>query len=429
MKRFRLFAPFVMMAALVALTGAEVIDRIAAIVNEEVILLSEVDEKLFIIAAQGQLEGRDSTEVGEVRREILDRLIEERLVVQRAKSQGIHVDDSEVVARVDDAMAKVRGQFPTNTEFEKALESEGLTETMLRERYESDVRQEIMAQRIVGREIRGKVEVTSDQVQKFYDENQDQIPPKPDELELAHLVCFPVSPEKDRAGQEKIQVAVMRLRDGEPFEEVAKAISEDPTASRGGLLGWFGQDDLDPDFQAAVDTLDTMQISAPVQTRFGYHIIQVLDRKDDRFQVRHILVLVEPSSEDLARAHNAAQTAHARLDKGDAWPVVVAEISDDELTRDNAGNLGWTSSETLLPEVAAVLDSLTVGDYSQVVQTDRGYHVFKLLNRRGGEPFTFEEIRDRLRSLVENQELQKVYDEWMVGIRDSAYVEIKAWKR
>ena len=429
MHKRRALAPLFLLSLVLVLTGGEVIDRIAAVVNDDVILLSEVDEKLFIVAAQGQLQGRDSTEVAQVRRDILDRLIEERLVVQRAKSQGIRVDDSEIVARVDEAMTKVKSQFPTTADFERALQSEGLTETMLRERYENDVRQEFLAQRIVGREIRGKVEVTSDQVKKFYDENQDQLPPKPDELEMAHLVCFPISPEKDKAARAKIEAAAKRLATGESFEDVAKAMSEDPTSARGGLLGWFGPGDLDPDFQATVDTLDTMQISEPIQTRFGYHIVQVLDRNDDRFQVRHILVLVEPSGEELARAYERAQAAHDRLEAGAEWATVVREASDDEFTRDDGGNLGWTSSETLLPDVAAVLDSLTVGDYSDLVQTEPGYHVFKLLNRRGGEAYTYDEIRDRLRQLVENQELQKVYDEWMAGIRDSAYVEIKAWNR
>ena len=109
------------------LNAGDVIDRIAAVVNDDIILLSEVEEKLFILDSQGQLAGRDSTEIEGIRREVLDRLIEEKLVVQRARSQGISADASEVTERVDAAMDQVRGQFPTETAFEQALAREGIT--------------------------------------------------------------------------------------------------------------------------------------------------------------------------------------------------------------------------------------------------------------------------------------------------------------
>ncbi len=409
--------------------GAELIDRVAAIVNDDIILLSEVEEKLFVLAAQGQLQGRDSSEVGQVRREILDTLIEEKLVVQRATSQGITADENEVTRRVNEAMATVRSNFKSEAEFEQALSSEGITETMLRDRYKQDVEQEFLAQRIVGREIRGKVEVTTDDVQKFYDENKDQIPAKPDEIKLSHLVRFPISNEQEQAAQDKVEQARARIVGGEAFEDIAREVSEDPTANRGGMLGWFDRGDLDPDFQAAVDSLDFGQISAPVRTRFGYHLIEVLERDGSRFSVRHILVLIEPTGPDLERAHKDAEAALARLRAGEVWESVVLATSDDDLTRDNGGELGWTSTETLLPNVIAALDSLTVGDFSDVVQTERGYHVFRLEERRTGGPFSFDEIRDRLRGLLEQQELQVVYDEWMTALRDSAYIEIKAWTR
>lgn len=416
-----------LLGATAVLTAGEVIDRIAAVVNEDIILLSEVEEKLFILDSQGQLAGRDSTEIAEIRREVLNRLIEEKLVVQRAKSQGITVDESEVTQRVDAAMAQVKGQFPTDAAFQSALTREGISETMLRERYENDVRQEILAQRVVGREIRNQVEVTTDEVQKYFREHQDELPQRPDEVELAHIVAYPVDPAKDRAALERIEAARARILGGESFETVAAETSDDPSKARGGELGWFADGDLDPDFQAAVDTLGLGVLSPPVRSRFGYHVIEVEEKDADRFRVRHILALVQASQEDVTLAQERAAEARERVLAGESFESVAEEMSDDPLTRDRGGDLGWTPMEALLPAVAAMIDSVGVNHISPVVPSDRGFHVFKIKNRRGGGAYEFSEIRDQLRTYLENQELETAYGKWMTGVRDSAYVEIKAW--
>src|SRR5262245_7487809 len=168
MKRISFF-----LIALLSLTGGQVVDRIAAVVNDDIILVSEVEEKLFLLDAQGQLKGRDSTQVAGMRKEILDRLIEEKLVVQRAKSQDMKIDDTDVLKRVNDAMDKVKAQFPNPEAYRQALNQEGITENMLRERYESDIKNEVLGQRIVSKEVRSKVEVSSDDVEKYYKENKD----------------------------------------------------------------------------------------------------------------------------------------------------------------------------------------------------------------------------------------------------------------
>ncbi len=417
----------VTVAAFLALTGSQVIDRIAAVVNNDIILLSEVDEKMFILDAQGQLAGKDSTQIGDIRKEVLDRLIEEKLVVERAKSQGIDVDDSEVTAQVDDAMSKVRAQFPTDDAFHEALQKEGISETMLRQRYEDDIRQELLAQKVVGKEIRSKVEVTSDQVKKYYEEHREDLPPKPEEVHLAHIVVYPVDPAKSAAALARVEDARARIVNGEAFDKVASEVSDDPSRGRGGLLGWFGPGDLDPDFEAAVDTLKTGEVSEPVQTRFGWHLIEVLDRDGEKFQVRHVLAMVAPSDADVAKAKAKAEKARARVAAGEDFGKVALEMSDDEVTRGNGGDLGWTPLSALVPAVASIVDSLGGGGISPVVRSDRGFHVFKVLDIRAGGAYDFDEIKDKLKDYVTQQQLEKQYDKWMAAVRDSAYVEIKTW--
>ena len=197
---------------------------------------------------------------------------------------------------------------------------------MLRERYENDVRQEVLAQRIVGREIRNQVEVTTDEVQKYFNEHQDELPQRADEVQLAHIVAYPVDPEKDRAAQERMVAARARIMGGESFETVAQATSDDLTKIRGGELGWFTPGDLDGDFQAAVDTLELNQLSAPVRSRYGYHLIEVEERDGARFRVRHILARVEATEADVLAAQERVIGAYERLMAGESFADVAKEI-------------------------------------------------------------------------------------------------------
>ena len=412
-----------------ALTGGELVDRIAAIVNDQIILLSEVDEKLFILQTQGQLQDIDTSDVVRVRREILDRLIEEKLVLQRAHSQGIEVDNTEVMNRVNEAMDQVRSRFPSLDAFREALAAEGITETMLRDRYRSDTEQEMLGQRIVGREVRNKVQINSEDIQRYYDENSEDLPHKPMEVELSHILARPVSEEEDRKARERITAAREMIMAGQSFESIAGDASDDPSRTRGGMLGWFSPGDLDTDFEATVDTLVVNQLSEVVRTQFGYHLIEVLERDGSRFRVRHILAMVQPSQVQLEEARARAVEAWKRVTGGESFAEVALEMSDDPSTRENGGNLGWTATEVLLPGVKEVVDTLEVGGVSPVLTSDRGFHVFRVTNRRTGGEFTYEEIKDQLRGFLEQKKLTEAYDEWMVGIRDSAYVEIKAWER
>jgi peptidyl-prolyl cis-trans isomerase SurA len=279
----------------------------------------------------------------------------------------------------------------------------------------------------VGREVRGNVEVTSADVRKYYEENKEELPGRPEEVELAHVVAYPVSREMVDEARSRMEAARSRIVGGESFETVAAELSDDPSKSRGGLLGWFQPGDLDPDFEAAADSLELGEISPPVLTRFGYHLIEVLERDGDRFRVRHILALFDVSEEKVAEAREKMERARARILGGDAFETVAREMSEDEATREKGGNLGWTPVQFLVKNVAEMLDSLEVEEVSPVVESDRGFHVFKILNKRSGGEFEFEEIEERLRAFLEQQKLEQEYDKWMQGVRDSAYIEIKSW--
>jgi len=169
-------------------------------------------------------------------------------------------------------------------------------------------------------------------------------------------------------------------------------------------------------------------LSEPVRTRFGYHLIEVLDRDNQRFQVRHILVFLDVTEEDKAAARDRAYGAHRKLMDGMPFSE-LAPTSDDFLTSGQGGELGWTQEDYLLPDVKAALDTTTVGSFTEVVETDRGYHIFLLENRRHGDAFTYDEIKEQLLLFLQQKQLEEAYDEWLTAVRDSAYIEIKVWEK
>ena len=413
----------VVLVAGVSASAQEVLDRIAAVVNKDVVLLSEIDEKVFLLAAQGQLQNADSTRVEQLRREILDRLVEEKLIEQRAKSQGFEVSDAEITAAVDQAVERVKERYPNPGDFQKALDAEGITLTMLRERYEGELRRERMMQMVVGREIRSRVNITSEDVEAYYAQNKDQLPGSPEEILLAHVLAEPVTAQQVAEARQLAGEARERLVGGEDWESLAKdyrVIEEPQTYCKG---------DLDPAFESALSAIEPGGVTMPLQVPGRFHVFQLVSREGDCFELRFLMVQIPGTQEDADRALSRVEEARERVLAGEDFAVVAAEVSDDADSKENGGELGWVALEGLLPEVAEIIKKTETGDITGVAQSERGFHVFKVLDRRAGRALEYDEIQDELRQYLEQQELEKAYTEWLADVRDSAYVEIKAWSR
>jgi len=220
---------------------------------------------------------------------------------------------------------------------------------------------------------------------------------------------------------------VLRQLDaGANWDEVAAKSSDDPsTAKTGGDLGEANEGEFDPAFEAAVRDLQPGQRSGIVETRFGYHVIQLVSRSGARYHTRHILIQAKPTPADEAAAIQRAQKAHDMAVRGEAWDILVNSYSDDTSTRDKAGDLGMVPVTQLSREYVEALDSLKVGGVSALLQGPTGYHVFKLLGREAAGPFRLEEIRPQLTNMLTQRKLSEEYDRWISGIRKKAFVEIK----
>lgn len=403
------------------------VDRIVAVVGDETILMSEVNEQLAILQANQQIDMSDTAQVAEARRQILNQMIDEKLVFGYASQQGIVVADDQINAQVEETIRNVRDRLGSQAALDAELEKQGMTLDGLRDRYRQDIRRQMMSQRIVDREIRSKVKVTDADVDTFFRNNQAQLPLKPDQFHLAHIHVAPKADASRRAAARMRAAEVLRqLEAGGNWDELAAKYSEDPTTARnGGDLGEVEEGDFDPAFEAAVHPLQPGQRSGIVETSFGYHIIQLVGRTGTRYHARHILIQAKPTPGDEAAAIQRAQKAHDQAVKGEAWNILVNSYSDDVRTKDNGGDLGMVPVTQLSREYVEALDSLKVGGVSVVLQGPTGYHVFKLLGREASGPYRLEEIRSQLTNMLTQRKLSEEYDRWIAGIRKKAYVEIK----
>lgn len=420
--------------ALVAGPGERVgaAERIAAIVNKNVILASEVDERFQQAAARFGVDPRDSVSVAKLRRNILDQLVENQVVLAEAVRLGIAVTPQDVAAAVDREIGALRERLGGDAGFRRALEQERMTEADLRKRYEPDVREQLLISRVVNREVQSKTTVTDADVRAFYDANRDSIGKRPEELRLAHiLVAFEadsLQAKRAKARADSVHSLIVR---GRPFEEAARQFSDDPSGQRGGDLGAFGHGDMVPEFEVIAFALKPGQLSQPIRTRYGYHIIKVeshqakTDSTEEMVRARHVMIGIKPTPADEERARKRALVYRDSLMKGADFAVTARRHSMDTATKDSGGVLGEISVATLPDNLREVLTGLSVNEISVPVKREAGYHIFKLLGRVPESDFKYDDIKEDLRQMVMNKKLEESYRRWYDRVKKTVTIEIK----
>jgi peptidyl-prolyl cis-trans isomerase SurA len=415
------------------LPAGDASERIAAVVNKQIILESDVEEQTGEAAARLHVDPSDSLSMGRLRKDVLNQLVEKEVLLAEASRQGITVSAADVSKAVDQEIANLKQRIGSDEEYRQALVREKTSETQLRKRYEPDVRDQLLISRLVGREVQSKTSVTDAEVKAYYEAHKDSIGNKPEELRLAHiLVAFEPDPAQVKRAHAKADSLRALLTKGQSFESVAERFSDDPSARVGGDLGTFGRGDMVPEFEAVAFSLKPMEISQPVRTRFGYHIIQVLEHKaktdstEERIHARHIMVQAKPTPDDEERARRRATALRDSILHGADFAAVARKFSADTATRDSGGVLGQIAVPALPGNLREPLSGLGAGEVSVPFKRDAGYHIFKVLARIPETEYKYEDIKDDLKQVVQNRKLEENYRRWYERIRKTVNVEIKS---
>lgn len=411
---------------------ADAAERIAAIVNKDVILSSEVDDQTQQAAARYNVDPSDSAAMTKLRKDVLEQLVEKRVILAEASRLTVTVTSKDVSDAVDQEIAQLKDRLGGDEAFRQALQKEGTTEAELRKRYEPDVKDQLIIMRTVGREVQSKVTATDAEVRSYYAAHKDSLGKRPEALRLAHiLIAFEPDSQQVRRARQRADSIRTVLGKGGNFESLAQKFSDDPSGQHGGDLGTFGHGDMVAEFEEAAFSLTPMAISQPVRTRFGFHIIQVLqhfpatDSTEERVHARHIMIATKPTPDDEERARKKALAVRDSLVHGADFARMAKKYSADAATRDSAGALGEIPVPSLPPNMREVLTALGDGEISTPFKRDTGYHIFKVLGRVPESEYKFDDIKDDLKQLVLNKKTEDAYQRWLERIKKNVNIELK----
>jgi peptidyl-prolyl cis-trans isomerase SurA len=430
----RLFAVLIVVMlvvpALAGAQGAQIIDRIVAVVDDEAIFESDVDQAVRQYFFQKGQTSVSPEERDQVFKEALENLINDKLVIAQAGRLGIDVPFNEVEAQVKKAIDDNIRTLGGEDAFTRQLAAEGLTMDELKKLYRTQIRNRMLVERVLRKDLQQqqRTEPTEAELRAFYDENKERLPRRPEVVHLKTIFLgFDTSTGSTGEARKKIDALRARIVAGEKFEDVAKAESDDPSAALGGDLGFVRTQDLrEPAFAKAASSLAIGQLSEPVLTVYGYHLIEVTDKREDSGEVRlrHILVRSEPTDKDVEEVFASATKIHQDLVAGTPFDSLAARYNTDPAA-DRTGDLGWLRVSELPDFFKDVLANLKSGEVSQVLRESTGFRIVKLVERDDSRPYDYTEIQDDLKRYYDQERFGKSYETYVEELRKKFPVEVR----
>jgi peptidyl-prolyl cis-trans isomerase SurA len=402
------------------------VDRIVAIVNDEIITASELEQHQTRVLRQLQGQGAQTPSATELRSEALEQLILLRIQTQMAKERSIQIDEASLERAIDSVAQNHRLD---RAGLEKALKADGLTFAQFRE----NLRKEMQMARLREQELESRILVSEGEIDQFLANSPDVFSGQ--EWRLGHiLVRLPESPSpaKTDQAQRTIETALARLKAGEAFDRVAKSLSEAPEASRGGDLGWRAPDRLPPLFVDVIREMQPGQISPVIQSPAGLHLLWVADVRGgalplpygvSQTHVRHILIRVDEIHTDEA-VRTRLQGLRERLIQGGASFAELARAHSVDLSSTRGGDLGWVYPGDTVPEFEKAMNDLKPGEVSAPIRSPFGWHLIEVLDRRV-QDVSEERKRGVARLALRERKMEEAHQEWLRQIRDTAYVEYR----
>lgn len=402
----------------------EVLDKVVAVVEDGVVLSSELDSRTYTIIARLNAQKTPLPPPDVIRQRVLDQLILEQIQVQMAEKVGLRITDSELTETMNNIAA--RNGFSLD-QFAEELKKEGVTLPEAREQ----IRTEMLTGRLQQKMVSGRVRVSESDVKNFLASAAGRKSTSTEYL-LGHiLVAFSSGATAEQRAEKRREVEdiLKTIRNGGDFRQMAVARSDGRNALEGGVIGWRKDSDLPSLAADVVPKLAVNEVSEPIETSSGYHLVTVLDKKGGKSQIitqyktRHILI--KPSEvRTLEEARLKLVGIQKRIRNGEDFGVVAKAESEDTITGAAGGDVGWVSPGDMVPPFEEVMFSSPVGEVSAPFQTQFGWHILQVLETRKedmGEKIQARNAREILQRKEYELELQK----WMREIREEAYVEVK----
>ena len=406
-------------------TKGALLDRVAAVVNDGVVLNSELDDQIAIVGERLRQQKLELPPQNVLRQQVLERLVLQEIQAQRATKAGLKVPDETLNTALTDVAQ--RNGIPLS-QLPEALHQQGIDYAAYRE----DMRKELTLGLLRQRDVLQRISITPREIDQYLDK-EAKTPSSDNEYNVSHiLIAVPqeATPAQLDEAAKRAQEVSTRAKGGEDFAKLALAYSKSQTALEGGALGWRKGGELPTFLTDVIAKLKAGEVSDPLRTPTGYHIIKLNEVRggnskaiEHQVHLRHILMKTTELADD-ATIRQRLNTIRERIAKGEDFAGIAQVSSEDPGSGSQGGDLGWTGPGTFVPEFDAAVSGLKDGEISEPFHTQYGWHIAQMLGRR--EFDNTDELRrrqaiDAIRASKADEETEL----WLRRLRDEAYVEYK----
>lgn len=406
------------------LAFAQLLDRIVAVVDEEVIVNIALQQEMQDVKTKLHQQNIELPPIEELERQVLDKMIITSLQLQLAKRMGINVEDSSLNEKMREIAAN--NNFDLQG-FKTKLEAEGRNYEKVREQ----IRQDMVIHRLQQRQVASRISITEREVDNFL-ANQEQQGSASSKYHIWHILLETPdtpSPEETKTIEQKAEDAVAKLKQGHNFQAMAVAISDSNQALDGGDLGWLTIGEMPTLFAGIMNQINVGDIVGPLRDSNGFHIIKLVDKNIGKqniitqTKVQHILLTVNDFiSETDARNH--LEELKSRIEQGDSFTDLAQANSNDSNSAAQGGLLGWISPGDVVPEFEDVMNNLAINQLSEPFKSRYGWHVVQVLERRKHDN-TEEILRTEATKQIHQRKINEELEAWLRQIRDEAFVKFK----
>lgn len=400
-------------------------DYILAVVNQELVTASELQSRLERVRADAARQRAKLPPEEQLKREVLDALIDDRVQLTHARESGTRIDDAELDRAVNNVA--VQNQI-TMAQLRERLRKEGIDYA----RFRNNVRDQLLTERVREREVQGRIRVTDAEIDALLDERRAAAHASAEYNIAQILVSVPDGANADETARrrERAEGAKKRVAAGEAFETVARELSEDSNRAAGGAIGLRSAERLPDVFVETVRNLKPGEVAPELlRTGAGFHLLKLVDKREgDAFRItqtraRHILL--RPSAQ---LSTEAAQRRLAgfkqQIESGKASFETLARENSEDGSAAQGGDLGWTNPGTFVPEFEEAMNRLAINGLSEPLVSRFGVHLIQVTERRQ-VTLDVKQQREQARNVLRERKFDEAYDEWLRELRARAYIEMR----
>jgi len=400
------------------------IDGVAAIVEDHVVLKSDLIQMVNMAAIQNKIDPSTNPDAFiRLQNSVIQSMVDQKIMLEMAELDSIVVDEKEVNQALDQQIQMLVAQAGSESRAEDAL---GQPIKDFRREFWYDMKDRMISERYQ-QQLLSAVVVTRPEVKEFYKTYKDSLPVLPMMAKVRHLQ-IPIKP--GAAAKEKTKSFLSELKsqivDGSSsFSDIAKAHSLDPSKNNGGELGWVKRGSLVKNFETAAFTIELGEISDPIETEFGYHILETLEKQGDKIRVRHVLMSPEITKDDNERAYNLAFSLRDSATTLEKFKELVKKHSSDKTTINIGGDLGWIDpTNYTVPEIGQAIKYIELGSCSPPINSSTGFHLLWVGGlKKGGRP-NLQDHWAEVESMALNKKKMDWYQGWISNARKKFHIQI-----